>query len=71
MTNLVKPKRLCVPVDKNGEGINNPNRQMLCYKTKAGGPITVPTQVFTNNQFGPETVAMAKTEELCIPSVIQ
>jgi hypothetical protein len=67
---VVKAKRLCVPVDKNGEGIVNGSRQLLCYKTKAAAPVTVPAQVFTTNQFGPETVAMSKPDQLCIPSVL-
>ena len=46
------------------------NGQDRC-KTKAGARITPPAQGFTTNQLGPETVAMGKTEELCIPSVSQ
>jgi hypothetical protein len=67
---VVKPKRFCTPVDKNGEGIVNDTRFLLCYKVRAASPITVPATVFTNNQFGPETVALKAVDELCIPSVI-
>jgi hypothetical protein len=68
---VLKPKQLCVPVDKNGEGIVNADRQLLCYKIRTAAPVTVPATVFTNNQFGPENVAIAKPELLCIPSIFQ
>jgi hypothetical protein len=68
---VLKAKQLCVPVDKNGEGIVNGSRNLLCYKSKPATPVTTPAQVFTNNQFGPETVTMSKDELLCIPSTIQ
>jgi hypothetical protein len=29
-------KHLCTPVDKNGEGIKEPTRHLLCYRVKAG-----------------------------------
>jgi hypothetical protein len=32
---LKKPTRLCVPVDKAGEGINNPAVHLQCYQAKA------------------------------------
>src|SRR4029434_8260455 len=31
---LRKPKHLCLPVDKNGEGIKNPDAHLLCYQVK-------------------------------------
>ena len=46
----------------------NSSRQLMCYKTKAASPVTVPANVFTNNQFGPGTVVRSKEDELCIPS---
>ncbi len=67
---VVKPKLLCVPTDKNGEGIVNQDRALLCYKAKSASPVTTPASAFTNNQFGPETVHMGKDEQLCIPSVV-
>src|SRR6185369_8017861 len=30
-----KLKFVCAPVDKNGEGINNPNAHLACYQLKA------------------------------------
>ncbi len=29
-----RPERLCNPVDKNGEGINDPTAHLTCYKAK-------------------------------------
>ena len=66
---VVKPTRVCTPVDKNGEGIVNGSRHLVCYKVRPLATITVPAQVFVNNQFGPETVVLKKPDELCIPSV--
>ena len=40
---VIKAKRLCVPVDKNGEGIVNGSRKLLCYKAKPVSPTIMPT----------------------------
>jgi hypothetical protein len=68
---LKKPTRLCTPVDKNGEGIKNPNNHLLCYQAKPvkGQPRHQPVSpIFVNNQFGPEVVQTVKEEDLCVPS---
>jgi hypothetical protein len=68
---VVKPKRLCNPVDKNGEGIKKQTRHLTCYKVKpaVGEPPFVRvngTQV--TSQFGSESVDVIKELELCVPS---
>jgi hypothetical protein len=68
---LKKPKNLCLPVDKNGEGIKNPTGHLLCYivKPAIGAPAHVSQpQLFVNNQLGPELLKTIKEGEFCIPS---
>ena len=65
---LVKPRWLCAPANKNGEDPTAPTHpsHLLCYKTK--------TQrfnertVFTNDQFTSTTARLIKRWELCVPS---
>jgi hypothetical protein len=71
LLSLVKPRHLCTPVDKNGEGIKNPQAHYLCYTAKPA--VTAPkhtrvSNVQVNNQFGPLSVDTAKESEFCIPS---
>ncbi len=56
---------LCNPVDKNGEGINDPTAHLACYKID--GELGK-QEVFVENQFGAQTVTLAKPETLCVPS---
>jgi pimeloyl-ACP methyl ester carboxylesterase len=69
---LTKPKHLCRPVDKNGEGMKNPLGQLLCYKPKleSGQPKhTRRLEVHTNDQLGPNVFDTVKQREFCVPSV--
>ena len=69
---LKKPSRLCTPVDKNGEGINNPDAHLLCYKVKPARGEPKHSKVLglhVNNQFGPERLDTIKEQELCVPSL--
>jgi hypothetical protein len=69
---LKKPKHLCTPVDKNGEGIKNPEAHLLCYQAKgaSGQPKHVrQTGVRINNQIGLSVFSTTKESELCIPSI--
>ncbi len=68
---LKKITRLCLPVDKNGEGIPIPSQRLLCYQ--AVPPKTEPKHVkvlgvFINNQFDEAEVDTIKETELCVPS---
>jgi hypothetical protein len=65
---LKKPSSLCVPTDKNGEGIKRPEDHLLCYKAK---PLIKHTRdnVRVLDQFS-QTVASFKGEaELCVPAL--
>jgi hypothetical protein len=66
-----KPRVLCAPADKNGEGVQDPARHLMCYKVRpaVGQPPHVPrTLLPVNSQFGPERVTTRKEDWLCVPS---
>jgi len=67
---LVKPYRLCVPADKNGEDPTAPSHPglLLCYKAKSSSRFGT-TTAHINNQFGPDDVTLIHRRELCVPSV--
>jgi len=66
-----KPKLLCLPVDKNGEGIANPVGHLLCYGIERSDGLkhTPVGGIHTNNQFGPGVLSTIKEELLCVPAV--
>lgn len=68
-----RPRRLCNPVDKNGEGIERATAHLMCYRVKPamGQPkhVHVVGQIHTQNQFGAERLDTIKEEELCVPAV--
>ena len=66
---LVKPYRLCVPANKNGEDPTAPTdpERLLCYKSKGSSFGTVEAHI--NNQFGPDNITLIHRRELCVPSV--
>lgn len=66
-----KPKHLCLPVDKNGEGIQRPGSLRVCYKAKPAKKQpkhAKRTGVFVGNQLGTEQLDTVKEDELCVPS---
>ena len=62
--------RLCVPADKNGEGINDPQTPLMCYTVKpaVGEPRFHPPvdTIYVNNQFGQSTYTVDHLQELCV-----
>jgi hypothetical protein len=70
---LKKPSRLCTPVDKNGEGINDDVTHLLCYKAKRSPGEANHQRVLgtinTANQFGAEQLDTLKEEEFCVPAL--
>jgi len=68
---VLRPKRFCNPVDKNQEGIINPDSHLICYTV-------IPTKfelrqhrrrsVYVNNQFGPLQLDTRRPRALCVPS---
>ena len=66
-----KATRLCVAVDKNGEGIPDPGAALLCYEVKSGKfePKHEKREgVYVANQFGAGQLDTVKEEELCVPA---
>ena len=69
LADVVRPTRLCTPVDKNGEGIKNTAGHLMCYKVVPATRKRFDVfHVFLNNQFGPELVDTGKEAEFCVPS---
>jgi hypothetical protein len=67
-----KPKRLCAPVDKNGEGVTSTLAHLMCYQVRAatGQPkhARVVGVIHTLNQFGAGRLDTLKEDELCVPA---
>jgi len=64
---IKKPRTLCVPTDKNGEGIERPRAYLTCYKGKADPRVSV-AGVQVNNQLGQTVLKLSKEIELCLAS---
>src|SRR4029077_17737055 len=56
VTHLLK---LCVAVDKNGEGVKHPNATLTCYEVSST-PTHPESGVQTNDQFGARTIALRR-----------
>jgi hypothetical protein len=67
-----KPSRLCLPADKNGEGVEEPATPLLCYLARParGEPKHVSRLLDVNNQLGPGQVKTVVEDELCVPSAV-
>jgi len=67
-TSVMDPFRLCNPVDKNGEGIQDPASHLVCYNLLPPGGflgLSVPIQ---NQFFSLENVDLEQPFALCAPS---
>lgn len=70
--NVRKPRLLCNPVDKNGEGIKNPDGHMMCYTVKPASsqPKHVRRRgISTADQFVIHKMDTRQEEFLCVPSL--
>ena len=74
-TTVIRPRLLCNPVDKNGEGIVDANNHLTCYAIRdaAGQPRLQPQQVEVEDQFALQdlntlTGDCRKLSYLCVPS---
>jgi hypothetical protein len=67
-----KPRRLCVAVDKNGEGVLDPSAALMCYGIRqTNEPLFRGLEpVFIDNQFGQITISVDHLRELCVPSTV-
>jgi hypothetical protein len=64
---IKRATKLCVPTDKNGEGIERPDLHLTCYKITPT-PETVVTGVQIADQFGNDVHRLNGEDELCLPS---
>jgi hypothetical protein len=63
-----KAREICVPVDKNGEGITNPDNHLVCYDVFSKE--RVEKDVLVKNQFGEQKLRVKwKVKRLCVPSL--
>lgn len=66
-----KPRYLCVPVDKNGEGIHDAASHLMCYQVKQVKGDTKFVKVvgaYVHNQFAAEQLDAKTPSELCVPA---
>ncbi len=61
---------LCVPVDKNGEGIQNPVSHLTCYELEDidDADEFEPLDVAVNDQFGELILTVEDPKFVCVPS---
>jgi hypothetical protein len=67
-----RPRLLCAPVDKDGEGIKNPDGHLLCYRVApaTGEPRhAARLGVSTADQFVIHKIDTRREELLCVPSL--
>jgi hypothetical protein len=69
-----RPRRLCVPVNKNGEspGAEQRTSVLTCYDSRVAStslPFVGPHHLFVTNQFGSVTLDRLWPAELCVPSL--
>ena len=69
--NVMKPRRLCVATDENGEepGAELHGDHLLCYQVKLQSTFA-PIKVYTANQFGTETLDVRKPFDLCVSALL-
>jgi hypothetical protein len=69
-----KPRRLCLAVNKNGEGIAHAVAHLMCYDIKPapGEPkhAAVVGVIHTLNQFGAGRLDTVSEAELCVPATV-
>jgi hypothetical protein len=70
---LRKPTRLCVPAALDGDDVQDAAALLLCHQARVRRgtqPFTAPGTLFTNNRFGALATRVVKTQELCIPALL-
>lgn len=66
-TLALKLQFVCAPVDKNGEGIENPATHLACYGVKASALSGAP-RVLVSTQFQSTQFQLQKPKLLCLPT---
>jgi hypothetical protein len=70
---IKRPRRLCVPVDKNGEtpGAAQHAGVLTCYDSRLSNsslPFVAPHELFVANAFGNVPLERLRAAEVCVPS---
>jgi len=68
VAHAAKPALLCNPVDKNGEGIQDPAAHLLCYSLTDVEDDPGERKVVTETQFGKTTLTVEGMRNLCLPA---
>ena len=64
---VVRPKYLCAPVDKNGEGMRNETDHLMLYELE--NPVPAGKVVEITNQFGTERYEVLGARLIAVPSL--
>jgi hypothetical protein len=73
VVDVKRPMRLCMPTSQNGSSILDADAQLVCYQVRVSAfspAVAPPFSVFTNDQFGPETLQRLRPTEICVPAVL-
>jgi len=71
VVDVKRPVRLCVPVDKDGEGIVDPAAHLMCYEVRLSSTAFAPAgDVLVDNEFGADRFEARRPRELCIPATV-
>jgi Tol biopolymer transport system component len=75
VVDVKRPRRLCVPVNKNGEAPDAPQRAsvLTCYDSRPASsslPFVGPEELYVANQFGEARLERLRPSELCVPSTL-
>jgi hypothetical protein len=64
---VAEPEYLCNPASKNGSGILNAGRHLVCYELEEVDPFTS-RRASLRDQFGVQTFTVVRPTKLCVPS---
>jgi hypothetical protein len=65
---VLRPYRMCNPVDKEDEGIIDPTEHSMCYQIRDATPRFNRHEVLVENQFGKQVLVATKPDTLCTPA---
>ncbi len=71
---VLKPSELCLAVDSDGGGVDNPNAHLMCYRVKRRAGESkhqkVRDRIQTEDDFGTLRMDTRREESLCVPATI-
>jgi hypothetical protein len=71
VVDVVAPRFLCAPSDKNGEDPTAPGKpgHLMCYQTRHARELIDISPVYVDDQFGARAERAIRRDELCVPSL--